>query len=520
LVTMFNPVSSNNEDTQQEKTEMNSLRRKRDEYVVEISKKKREEYFKKKRYGGEFALSGKTGDSSAPTSHNLAQDPQLRELVDQWLKRVYDVSELFSLVEAAASNDRMKQHYGVIGLRKVLSNDQGPPIQSVIDANMVPRLINFMQDDKEPHLQLEAAWALTNIASGTTQQTQSIIDKGGIPCFIKLLSSNKLEIAEQAIWAIGNIAGDSSTFRDLILKLQGLRPLLYIVDNTTNKVITKHGTWAISNLCRGKPLPELELVDIAIPTLANVVQRETDVDVLTDATWALSYLSRHESKVGAVVATGVVPALVHLLDNPYLALLIPCLRTLGNIVTGSEDETNTVLREQAFLPKLFALIDHKKKAVRRETCWTLSNITAGNPQQIETIMGVGEYVEKIITIALKDIPEVKREASWILSNATKNSNPEQIARMVQSGVLDCFVALLDGEDAKTTEVVLEGLNNILNWGAVLANQQKSSENFFLIELENKGGVKKIEDLQTHPNNEVYLKALKILENHFELESLL
>jgi len=516
---MFNP-SNTNEDAPQEKTEMAGLRRKRDEYVVEISKKKREEYFKKKRYGGEFATGGKPGEAQGPTPHNLAQDPQLRELVDQWLKRNYDISELFSLVEAAASGDRMKQHYGVIGLRKILSNEQGPPIQSVIDANMVPRLINFMQDEKEPHLQLEAAWALTNIASGTTQQTQSIIDKGGIPCFIKLLASDKLEIAEQAIWAIGNIAGDSSNFRDLILKLGGLPPLLYIVGTTTNKVITKHGTWAISNLCRGKPLPDLALVEAAIPTLANVIQRETDVDVLTDATWAMSYLSRQESKVAQVVVTGIVPALVQILDNPYLALLIPCLRTLGNIVTGSEEETNVVLREETFLPKLFTLIDNKKKAVRREACWTLSNITAGNPHQIETIMGVPQYVEKIINIAMKDIPEVRREAAWILSNATKNSNPEQIARMVEFHVLDCFVSLLDAEDAKTVEVVLEGLNNILNWGAVLANQTRGSDNLFLIELENKGGVKKIEDLQTHPNNEVYLKALRILENHFELESLL
>lgn len=115
---------------------------------------------------------------------------------------------------------------------------------------------------------------------------------------------------------------------------------------------------------------------------------------------------------------------------------------------------------------------------------------------------------------------MRREAAWILSNATKNSNPEQIARMVEFHVLDCFVSLLDAEDAKTVEVVLEGLNNILNWGAVLANQTRGSDNLFLIELENKGGVKKIEDLQTHPNNEVYLKALRILENHFELESLL
>lgn len=134
-----------------------------------ISSPSREEYFKKKRYGGEFATGGKPGEASGPTSHNLAQDPQLRELVDQWLKRNYDISELFSLVEATASGDRMKQHYGVIGLRKILSNgnkllifpdksnlslEQGPPIQSVIDANMVPRLIIFMQDEKEPHLQV------------------------------------------------------------------------------------------------------------------------------------------------------------------------------------------------------------------------------------------------------------------------------------------------------------------------------------------------------------------------------
>ncbi len=100
----------------------------------------------------------------------------------------------------------------------------------------------------------------------------------------------------------------------MILKLGGLPPLRYIVDNTTNKVITKHGTWAISNLCRGKPLPDLALVEEAIPTLANVIQRESDVDVLTDATWAMSYLSRQESKVAQVVQTGVVPALVRILE--------------------------------------------------------------------------------------------------------------------------------------------------------------------------------------------------------------
>ncbi len=52
-----------------------------------------------------------------------------------------------------------------------------------------------MKQTKFPHLQLEATWALTNIASGSSLQCQSIIDKGGIPLFVKLLSSPNFDIA-------------------------------------------------------------------------------------------------------------------------------------------------------------------------------------------------------------------------------------------------------------------------------------------------------------------------------------
>lgn len=89
--------------------------------------------------------------------------------------------------------------------------------------------------------------------------------------FVKLLSSKHIEIAEQAIWALGNIAGDCAVYRDLILKFNGLEPLIKIIETTSNKNTVKHGTWALSNLCRGRPLPKFELVKNAIPTLAKVL---------------------------------------------------------------------------------------------------------------------------------------------------------------------------------------------------------------------------------------------------------
>lgn len=57
----------------------------------------------------------------------------------------------------------------------------------------------------------------------------------------------------------------------MILKSGGLDPLITIIENTNNKATIKHGTWALSNLCRGRPLPEFYLVKNAIPTLAKVI---------------------------------------------------------------------------------------------------------------------------------------------------------------------------------------------------------------------------------------------------------
>ena len=76
----------------------------------------------------------------------------------------------------------------------------------------------------------------------------------------------------------------------------------------------RSGTWTLSNLCRGmrgKPQPTFDLVRPALPTLAQLIYSPDD-DVLTDACWALSYLSDgpNEKIQGADVRTLSVEASV------------------------------------------------------------------------------------------------------------------------------------------------------------------------------------------------------------------
>jgi len=78
-----------------------------------------------------------------------------------------------------------------------------------------------------------------------------------------------------------------------------------------DKPMIKNGNWALSNLCRGKPLPAWKGTKEALPILARVTMGQEDPEILLDALWALAYLSDGgEERTQQVLDTGVVPSIV------------------------------------------------------------------------------------------------------------------------------------------------------------------------------------------------------------------
>ncbi|CAE5958061.1 unnamed protein product [Arabidopsis arenosa] len=180
----------------------------------------------------------------------------------------------------------------------------------------------------------EAAWALTNIASGASEETKAITDSGAIPLFAKLLSYSSEEVREQAVLALGYVAGDSSKCLEHVCK--ALMPLM---GQFNEHSMLRNGAWTLSNFCRGKPQPAFEQTKAVVPESAH---------------------------------------------HPSPSVLIPALLLdIGNIVTGDDMQTQAL---SGLLKNTY------KKSIKKETCWAISNITVEEVIQAGlTQLQIGEF---------------------------------------------------------------------------------------------------------------------------------
>lgn len=466
--------------------DIEDTRRKREESTFLVRKKQREEQLQKRR--------------------NLLGLSESQQEIENDYTPNSDLDELKSATQDLFSENPNAYYAATVTIRKLLSVEVDPPIDEAVEAGVVPRLVQFLTFHNSPTLQFEAAWALTNIASGESESTKLIVAAGGIPHLCNLLMSPDTLVQEQAVWALGNVAGDCPDYRDQILSI-GVLPVLIRMIKTSPKIsMQRNAVWTVSNLCRGKPAPPFIAIQDAIPVLSSLIRAE-DEQVVIDACWAVSYVSDGDpERIQSVLANNIAPRIIELLLHPNSLVQTPALRVIGNIVTGNDQQTQYMI-SLGVLPQIANILARtNKRAIKKEACWTVSNITAGPPEQIQQVLDA-RLAEQLVHHMAHSELDVQKEAAWAVANATSSGNQAQIRYIGELGAIPPMLRLLRCDDTKLVAVTLEAIDNFIKSAA------STFPNPFIRQLIDNDGTRIIEDLTHHKSSHVYFKAEQLYKKY-------
>ncbi|KAJ6253150.1 importin alpha [Anaeramoeba flamelloides] len=472
-----------------------SSRDKRLEITVKISKDKRESRLMKRR--NLVHVNQKIENKSVTTQEEIPP-----------------IEDLPIFAELVKSKQIDECYRGTRAIKLLLSEETDPPIDLVINTNVAPYFNEFLSLDNYPDLQFESTWALSNLCSENTTQTKYIVDLGVIPKLVRLISSPDIRVCEQAMWALGNIAGDNTQFRDQILQQKKLFEQIsqiFLRNDLTNDV-AKTASWALSNFVDGKPRPEFELVKDSVP-IFKMLLNENLIFLVVDACWGFSKLCLGNKKIiDVILENNILDIFVNYLSSTNVSLKHPSLRIIGSMLSGNHLQTEKVLQFGVLEP-LKDLLNDTLIEIRRAALFAISNITAGNQEQVNRVLTCG-IIPILMDLFEHDINPIKKEVCWVISNAIFSGFEDQLRFLIKEGVVDFFGEALTLPYVDVIIISLDSITKLLRLGKIDAERSNRSYNNVAKKLIEINASELIDKLQIHENEKIKLKAKSIMDRYF------
>ncbi|GLT55780.1 hypothetical protein SLA2020_288720 [Shorea laevis] len=491
----------------------NAAAHRRRQNAVTVGKERRESLVRAKR----LCRVGISDESDVSLDHDMIIDEEQSILEAQTSSAV---EELKSAVAYQGKGAMQKRVSALRELRRLLSRSEFPPVEAALKAGAISILVQCLSFGSPDEQLLEAAWCLTNIAAGKPDETEALLP--ALPLLIAHLGENSsLSVAEQCAWALGNVAGEGEKLRNVLLSQGALLPLArMMLPNKGSTVRT--AAWALSNLIKGpdaKAANELIRVDGVLDAIVRHLKKADD-ELATEVAWVVVYLSALSNVATCIlVKSDVLQLLVErLATSNSLQLLIPVLRSLGNLVAGDSSTTNTVLvpgREitDNAIKVLVKCLNSEHRVLKKEAAWVLSNIAAGSVEHKQLIYN-SEAVSLLLRLLSTAPFDIRKEVAYVLGNlcvaptegdGKPNLILEHLVSLVGRGCLPGFIDLVRSADTEAARLGLQFMELVLRG-------MPNGEGPKLVERED--GIDAMERFQFHENEDLRNMANGLVDKYF------
>ena len=317
----------------------------------------------------------------------LGDDCGLSIVEDDFLDPVMcNLENLPKIADAMMSDNDVLQEECTIFLYRVLKDVSDPPIQWIIDLEVVPQLVEFLEPEEKPSFELYAASALGLIAlEGTDAHTQAVVDAGAVPKLVSLLTNAKrINAAGNSAKALGRIAMQSTSFRDVVLQAGAMTPLFRLTTMRSDSKALKTTLTALKRLCSGQPRPNFTGVEPCLEPLTQHLFTDEE-ELLSYACQAFSYLSCVSiEQAEAVIGANVFPRLLELASHSSQKVQESALKTIKFLVLKDKSQIQVYIDNNA-IPSLVSCISSSVEEVQKEACLLMSLLLIGTRQQVAVV---------------------------------------------------------------------------------------------------------------------------------------
>ncbi|PKK80064.1 ARM repeat-containing protein [Rhizophagus irregularis] len=312
-----------------------------------------------------------------------------------------------------------------------------------------------------------------------------------VPYLISFLERENISLQDQAAWAIGNIAIESPEYRDLLRKNGVLIPLINLLDyKDVNLVQT--ACFALSNLARTPNAGLDEFFAGGIDKhLLRHLKTDESFEVVSEVAWVLTYITSDKDNkyTTQLLEEGLASLLVKhmrpLLGHGPLAL--PLIRTLGNIASGPDENTDILIQQSDFLPTMIEFI--QSDCSRR-------------PDVLDKVFNTG-FIPILSIIATHSNFDIRKEAAYGLINIASHG-AEFMRSLPHQELLPGFLEYIRSQDF---DLIRLGLGYI----EMLLTQVQNGKQL----MESMQGIDALESVTLIEDQLLRNSASRLMDQYFE-----
>ncbi|GMS83482.1 hypothetical protein PENTCL1PPCAC_5657, partial [Pristionchus entomophagus] len=406
------------------------------------------------------------------------------------------------LLTTNEESTKMAQASAVHYFRRLFTENTEPP--NYFDEGVIDVFISIVRNTCcAMDTRADAAWAITNLlCSKKRPLTHTIIEKrfrysysirsqGALDVFEWCIRTADYKLRDQCIWGVGNIAADCSDCKEAVRATDVLEIIAKQIHSGAFHSLesSRCAIWCCLNILRGGNATVLPRTARLLLTGLTRTMLRTDVDatllqdslltlaLLADDRNFLQYPHLWPAQIDAMISEpGLISRTLEAVASGDSRVVSPALRLIGNIITGTDEQTELVIMREGFVRLIAHCLDCSESQVRREAAWILSNIAAGPPHHVQLILTDPPLIDQLLRLLHKDDTRMQKEICWVFANVLSSLNttprPAQMTDFLGYGVLAIVdVASRPFADTRLVNKIREVLSALLVvhpefWGVV------------------------------------------------------